>query len=136
LCTNSRYISYNNIGKVIITTTPPVNINQISNKSLSGGSPKTPRPRQSLKNQQSRIIRCYSIKNVEQQDSILDKSAEMMLKRDLLEDKIGLSKTTKPSMQSGELLVVNDELDDESIAEIKNALCNHYLLTDLSIQIM
>jgi predicted transcriptional regulator len=52
----------------------------------------------------------------------------------MIDDKVG---TTKPSVKDSEnLLVLNNELDDESIAEIKNSICNHYLLIDLSVQIM
>jgi hypothetical protein len=50
---------------------------------------------------------------------------------------VGQSKTTKPSIKDDEtLLVFNNELDPENIDEIKTSLINHYLLTDLSLEIM
>jgi hypothetical protein len=90
-----------------------------------------------LKYQQSRIIRCYTFKNAEK-ESPLNRSVEELLKKDLLDgDRIGQTKTTKPSMlRSDELMVINNELDDEDIMSIKASLEDHYLLKDLSSTIM
>jgi hypothetical protein len=84
-----------------------------------------------ISTQTNRMIKCFSIKNTEKINNICN-NAEMILKQDLPEEKA--KKTTKTS--SSRLVSFSNELDDENIAEIKTSLCNHYLFTDLSVQIM
>jgi hypothetical protein len=84
--------------------------------------------------QPNRLIKCYTIK---QNESNEDKSAEDVLKKDILDEK-GTEQISKVGDKETEdqLIAFNNELDDDSIELIKDALNSHYLLKDLHIGIM
>jgi hypothetical protein len=87
-----------------------------------------------LRSQNSKLIRCYSIKNQNPDD--INNSVEHILKNDLQDDK-GINKKTGTTIpDSKDLLLITGVLDEENILTIKTSLMNHYLLKDLSSQIM
>jgi hypothetical protein len=125
---NKRYSS--------LTTAKVINITPVKNSNISNNMStavkRSKSPRKISLNKENRSIRCFSIKNIEQ-DNKLEESAEKLLIDDLFNE--NSNKTTKQSL-SDKLLIFNNELDDENISEIKTSLFNHYLLTDLSVTTM